>query len=286
MLYVKMCEEFEKGGEKLITWDSNLKRYVYGDITQAYTSDQRASVKEVSDMAYGYYDHETKSILNHSFFGLIFLQFQTFMSAKLNLWLKSPTNKGGNTAQGKYVPLVQNGEIMYRRIITDEGGNILKVDLIPESELTEDEKGVLLPQMVWEGDYVEGLLYSIGGMLYDIFHLNWKGLATDKQRLANVKLAMHDLLIGIIIFAILKWIWSNGTNKLSDVKPLERVFLRAANDVSPAALTNLSLNPSFMQTWSDLKRDGINMLFDDDKTLIDFMTNKFAAAKDFIYEDE
>ena len=72
-LYVKMCEEFEKGGEKLITWDSEKKQYIYGDITQAYTPDQRSSIKEVSDMAYGYYDHESKSILNHTFFGLIFL---------------------------------------------------------------------------------------------------------------------------------------------------------------------------------------------------------------------
>lgn len=72
-LYVKMCEEFEKGGEKLITWNSEKKQYIYGDITQAYTPDQRSSIKEVSDMAYGYYDHESKSILNHTFFGLIFL---------------------------------------------------------------------------------------------------------------------------------------------------------------------------------------------------------------------
>ena len=120
-------------------------------------------------MAYGYYDHESKSILNHTFFGLIFLQFQTFLSAKLNLWFKAPSHRGGNTAQGHYVPLKQNGEIMYRRIITDNQGNMIRVDLVPESQLTEEEKGTLLIQEVWEGDYIEGLVYSVGKTLYDRF---------------------------------------------------------------------------------------------------------------------
>jgi len=52
----------------------------------------------VADMAYGFYDHESKSQLNHKFLGLVFLQFQTFLSAKYNLWFKAPTKKGGNTA--------------------------------------------------------------------------------------------------------------------------------------------------------------------------------------------
>lgn len=284
-LYVKMCEEFEKGGEELIVWDPNKKQYIYKDITQCYTSNQRASIKEVSDMAYGYYDHEAKSILNHKLFGLIFLQFQTFMSAKLNLWFKAPTNRGGNTAQGKFVEMVRNGEVQYRRIITDDAGNIIRTDIIPESQLTEDEKGILLPQMEWQGDYIEGLFYSIGGMLYDIFHLNWKNLANDKQRLANVKLAMHDLLIGIILFTILKYIFSNGSNKLKDIHPTERILLRAMNDVSPAALTQLSLNPSFVQTWTNLKNDGVKMLFHGQGDIISIMENRFGAAKDFIWED-
>ena len=68
-----MCQEFEKGDEELITWDKEKKKYVYGDITQAYTPDQRASIKEVADTAYGYYDHESKSQLNQKFLGLVFL---------------------------------------------------------------------------------------------------------------------------------------------------------------------------------------------------------------------
>ena len=54
-------------------WDKEKKKYVYGDITQAYTPDQRASIKEVADTAYGYYDHESKSQLNQKFLGLVFL---------------------------------------------------------------------------------------------------------------------------------------------------------------------------------------------------------------------
>ena len=150
---------------------------------------------------------------------------------------------------------------MYRRIITDNQGNMIRVDLVPESQLTEEEKGTLLIQEVWEGDYIEGLVYSIGKTLYDIFHLNWKNLSKDKQRLANVKLALHDII------------------------PTERILLRAMRDVSPAALTDLTLNPSFVQTWTNIKNDGINLLFHDNQDVIDIVYKRFGSAKDFIWEE-
>jgi len=74
-LYASMCDEFEKGNQELKVWNKEKRRYEFGDITQAYTAKQRDSIKEVADVAYGFYDHETKSQFNHKFLGLFFLQF-------------------------------------------------------------------------------------------------------------------------------------------------------------------------------------------------------------------
>lgn len=56
-------------------------------------------------------------------------------------------------------------------------------------------------------------------------------------------------------------------------------------DVSPAALTDLTLNPSFIQTWTNIKNDGINLLFHDNQDVIDIVYKRFGAAKDFIWEE-
>lgn len=284
-LYAAMCQEFEKGGEQLITWDRNQKKYIYGDITQAYTSDQRASIKEVSDMAYGFYDHESKSQLNHKFLGLVFLQFQTFLSAKYNLWFKAPAKNRGNTAQGKFVQVERNGVKYYDKFITDDQGNLIRVDKVPETELTDSEKLELQPSMEWEGDFIEGLFFSIGYTIHDIFTLNWKEIVNNKQRLANVGLAMHDLLLGIVLVSILKAIFSQGTNKLTDIKPTQRVLVRALEDIGPGAFTKVSITPSFITTLNTLKSDGIKLLFHDSQEAIDTMTKHFGFTRDFYWSE-
>lgn len=283
-LYAAMCQEFEKGDEELITWDKEKKKYVYGDITQAYTPDQRASIKEVADTAYGYYDHESKSQLNQKFLGLVFLQFQTFLTAKYNLWFKGG-RKGKNTAQGKFVHMERNGEKYYDRFVTDDQGNLIRVEKVPESQLTESEKSTLQPSMEWKGDFVEGLFLSIGHTIHDIVCLNWKEVASNKQRLLNVALAMHDILIGIILVSILKAIFSDGSNKLQAIQPAKRVLVRAMEDVGPGAFTKLSITPSFINTLNTLKSDGIKLLFHDSQEAIDTMTKHFGMTRDFIWED-
>ena len=38
---------------------------------------------------------------------------------------------------------------MYKRLITDTSGNLIRVDKVPESQLTPEEKGKLEPVMEW-----------------------------------------------------------------------------------------------------------------------------------------
>jgi hypothetical protein len=139
--------------------------------------------------------------------------------------------------------------------------------------------------MEWQGDVIEGLFYSIGYTLHDIFTLNWKEIVNNKQRLANVGLAMHDILLGIILVSILKAIFSNGSGKLSDIQPTKRVLVRALEDVGPGAFTRVSLTPSFINTLNNLKSDGIKLLFHDSQDAIDTMTKHFGMTKDFVWED-
>jgi hypothetical protein len=89
----------------------------------------------VADTAYGYYDHETKSLVDLGFFGLIYKQFQVFLTAKINLWFKGrPSTKGDNTSQGSFkIVTTESGEKCYRRLIFDKDYNITDVVIVQES---------------------------------------------------------------------------------------------------------------------------------------------------------
>lgn len=284
-LYLAMCEQFQLEGRNFIEYDENGKA-VYKEFDRAYTTKQRNSIKEVADMAYGYYDHETKSLVDIGFFGLIYKQFQTFLTAKQNLWFKGrPSTRGDNTSQGSFKIVEQNREKCYRRIITDDNNNIVDVKIVPESQCTEEEKRTLDYAYQWQGDYVEGLAYSIMMTLHDLFHLNWKEIKNNKYRRANLALALHDILIGIILFEIFKWLFSGGSKKMQDVKPVQRVVLRAMQDVSPLAITSLSWEPGFYTTAVGLRDDALKVFSGNDVDVEKMLKRRVGAIKDWTWNE-
>lgn len=280
-LYIAMAEQFEREGRHFINYkkDGSIE---YLEFDRAYTTKQRNSIKEVADLAYGYYDHETKSLVDLGFFGLIYKQFQTFLTAKTNLWFRGrPTTKGDNTAQGAFIPVVINGEQYYRRIL--QNGEVQEV---PENALTPEEKGKLDYAVRWQGDYVEGLCYSILGTLKDIFHGNFQEIKNNKYRRANLVLALHDILIGYILFSIFKWLFSGGTNKMSDIKPLSRVLLRGMQDVGPQALGGMTWEPGFWTTLTDLGDDAVKLFTNDDPQLLEMFQKEIGAVRDWTYNEQ
>lgn len=287
-LYLAMAEQFAKEGRDFITYDKE-GNVVYKEFDRAYTNKERDSIKEVADLAYGYYDHETKSLLDLGFFGLVYRQFQTFLTAKTNLWLKGrPITKGSNTNQGRFKPVMENGEFCYKRITKNENGN-LQVELVKESDLRPEEKGVLTKAYQWQGDYVEGLCYSIMGTLNSLFHGKLSEITGDselaKYRRANLALAMHDILIGIILFSIFKWLFSEGTKKMQDIKPLQRTMLRAMQDVSPSAITSWNWEPGFYTTLVNLRENAVKIFSDEDADIEKMLRNQIGAIKDWTYND-
>lgn len=279
-LYRAMAQDFEREDFHLISVVDSKE--VIKPLPRAYTIKQRDSLKEVADLAYGFFDHEAKSLIDHKFFGLVYKQFMTFWTAKTTLWFRGrPTAEGANTSQGQFVHMVRNGEKVYRKVVEEDGR--LKVILKQESELTPEEKTTLEPQYEWKGDYVEGICYSIMGMFHDIFHADWTHLKEDKVQLANLKLALHDILMGWILYSILKFIFSSGTNKMSDVHPMARIGLRAMQDVGPQSIGSLSWEPGFISTLDTVKRDAVG-LFDPDQDTLDRITRHVGMFNDFKFE--
>ena len=283
-LYLAMLEQFQLEGRNYVDYDKD-GNVIYKEFDRAYTSKQRNSIKEVADLAYGYYDHETKSLVDLGFFGLIYRQFQTFLTAKTNLWLKGrPSTKGDNTSQGHYEIVTINGEKCYRRLITKDN-KVVDVKIIPESQLKPEEVGQLDYAYKWKGDYVEGLVYSIGMTLHDLFRLDFNSIKNNKYRLGNIGLALHDILIGVLLYQIFKWLFSGGTKKMQDIPPLQRTLVRAMQDVSPAAIAGMSWEPGFYSTVVNLRDIAVKLFTDDDPDVQQLLTRNIGAIRDWTYNN-
>lgn len=286
-LYLAMLEQFQLEGRNYIEYDENSK-VIYKEFDRAYTTKQRNSIKEVADTAYGYYDHETKSLVDLGLFGLLYKQFQIFLTAKVNLWFKGrPSTKGDNTSQGRFkIVTTESGEKCYRRLISDADGNVVDVKIVPESELTPEEKGQLDYAYAWEGDYVEGLVYSIFMTIHDLFHLDFESIKNNKYRMGNVALALHDLLIGMLLFSIFKWLFSGGTKRMQDIQPLQRTLVRAMGDVSPKAIASMTWEPGFSSNIVNLRDDAIKIFTDDDPDILKMLSGRIGAMRDLTYNED
>lgn len=284
-LYRAMAKEFEESeNQTLITFDENGNE-ILKPLTKAYTTKQRDSIKEVSDLAYGFYDHESKSLMDHKFVGWVWKQFMTFWSAKVQLWLRGkPIEQGDNTSQGKYVQATEDGEKLWRRIEWDASGKPYVIE-VKDSELRPEEIDNLEPVLYWQGDYIEGIVYSITGLLNDLVHLDFEKIKNDKYRLANAMLGFHDILIGILLYRLLLTIFSGGSDKLAQCTTGQRIMLRAMADVGPQSIFSIGWEPGFYATLIKLKNDSGKLLTGDTE-IQQSLTNNLGAIKDWVVEEQ
>jgi len=58
-------------------------------LPKAYTNQQSEGMKALSDRIYGYYAHEKKSMIHSSTVGALFMQMNTYWSAKKNQYAQT-----------------------------------------------------------------------------------------------------------------------------------------------------------------------------------------------------
>lgn len=136
-------------------------------LPKAYTIQQSESMKALSDLIYGYYSHEKKSLIQSTTLGAMVFQMNTFWSSKKNQYLAP----GGVKMQGRMVHYVENGVPMYHKL--DENGE-------PTDEMTDENTGV--PFMQWAGQWQEGILVTLWGMATEM----WNGEGSLGNRWSNM----------------------------------------------------------------------------------------------------
>ena len=196
-LYTTMLEQFNREGNNLKDGDP---------LPKAYTAREAASVKSFADMCFGHYDKNTQMLAKHMFLGSFFLQFRTFISAKLEQWILKP----GVYDQGSFKVIKdENGNEFVRKITFDSNGQPI-VTLDTKNNLKEGDTWEY--HVEWQGKPQEGILWSLVSTAKAIASLDQKQLNElwqDDLKRANLFLFLHDvalmMLLALLVKALFSW---------------------------------------------------------------------------------
>lgn len=155
-LYKEMFEQMKREGliergTSMYDADGKLR-----PLPQAYTIQQSESYKALSDMIYGYYSHEKRSLMQATLIGGLTLQMYTYWSGKKNQYLAASSIKN----QGKYVH-VKNSDGQPLYYVLDSNG-------LPDytKDPVTEETGA--PVIKWQGQFSEGIIVTLSNMLMEL----------------------------------------------------------------------------------------------------------------------
>ena len=235
-LYREMCKQFTI--ENVKNSDGSLfKVPKQGDVValpRAYVNLQAESMKALSDMIYGYYSHEKKSLIHNMMVGGLIMQMRTFLSAKKQQYLA----KGSSTLRGSFEHLKdENGKLLYYG---------LNEDGTPNEDIIQSETPNNFPVVRWVGQYGEGIFASFAD-LTDVFTSpgdgrkilsEWLADAKNKDSLGfarcyNYISLLYDLgmvwLISPVLMSMLADWYDELEDELADGSVIDSIRLTAAN---------------------------------------------------------
>ena len=167
-MYIAVAEQMER--ERVL--DKNGNPFVLDiknpkPLPKAYSNLQSENFKALTDRIYGYYSHEKKSLLHSTWIGSIFMQMNTYWSAKRNQYLR----KRQYSQEGKWIDQVDEDGKKYCWVEDEDG------QLIPKKiESEEDDNGVYVK--VWQGLPQEGIIITLNTLRKAFFG---KSDLTDKS---------------------------------------------------------------------------------------------------------
>ena len=207
--YKEVAEQFVREGAK--NPDGTLFEMNLSDpkpLPRAYTVQEAESRKDVADSLYGYYDHTKKALFFGTYLGSLLGQMRTYWSAKKNQYLATG---GSNQIKGRYVQAKDdNGKELFYAL--KENGEI-DFDAVPVIEDTG------APVMQWQGDYSEGVLVTLFGIMREVWNNDDKSLGgmmtTIREKfienpdenyrrcyVSNLKVLAYDMCMAIMLGAL------------------------------------------------------------------------------------
>ena len=216
-----------KDSKDLAKWseqNDNYKRYLanwaqageylkYGQpLPEALTPDQQQTFKTQTDILYGNYDNESKSLMQRTLLGSMFFQFKTFGISRMMEWWKNGGAINIMLPHDMVDPTTK--ERIFERLSTEAEMMMgkPKITYILESEITEDDRKNNRVRPVREviGAYHEGRVqtafaYLIAMSKPEELERLWK----DPFKRANAFNAIHDLWLWVLLAGLVRLLYGD-----------------------------------------------------------------------------
>lgn len=245
----------ENGNKLTVESDDNGNYY----LPRPYLQREVDTFKNYADMLYGHYDDESKALVNDTFLGSFWLQYKTFVTAKIERYGMRPGVYNTHLLKQQYVT-DENGnkEALYLKIVRE--GDELYRYVVPESQLTERDIELrklgtagdpntgesVTAYIKWEGIPMEGIMQSMGSLSRTLMKIikgdkeawgEFKLIWEDPTKRGNFIVALNDLIfmgllgmIGSALFGVYNDMdFSEAWNNEAAVRQLVRAGNWAQN---------------------------------------------------------
>ena len=271
-------------------WSKAGFQIEYGDtLPDAYSPDEKASLRRSASNMFGDFDAEDKSLLAHRLLGSAWMQYKTWLGAKVNQHFKSA---GFENQWRTYIEKAENGEELWQIVDPEDPETHGAPRYVPKSEVTDEEiaSGKASPVWITEGTYSLGMMQATGQFLADVctwdldkFMEHWNN-PTLRGQLLN---GLMDTLGLMLFLAALKaifgedvvnnkseqdWItqWSYGVLVgFAEDGPINMIFGSVVKDMNPPSLIAI-------QRWAQTA----NSVLAGNKTIGEGLIASFGATKE------
>lgn len=201
-LYDAYLEEWNRIG---YTKEDGTPLQANDPLPQAYPPKEGQRLKNHADLLYGHYDDESRSLLNDMFLGSLFMQYKTYVTAKMEQWTMKPGVYNTEHIKQQYDETTGEELWMITEYPEEDQTGIPSRRIVKKSEVKEGD--LAQPYMTWQGDPMEGIAQGMWGFIKTIWNRDWTELDKmwkDPKRRADLILGLHDLIFMSVIALLLK----------------------------------------------------------------------------------
>lgn len=267
-------------------------------LPHAYTTLEASSIKNFSEILYGHYDSESRALINDLFLGSFFMQFKTYIVGKMEQWMMKPGVY--NTGNFKQQVDPKTGEELWQ-IITypneDMTGEPI-VTIKKKSDITQEEwnSKSLQPYVIWEGEPMEGIIYSLFSFAKAISKMRsnpeeLKRVWNDPVAKRNLYAFIHDMLWLSFLSFLIKFLYEAafGDDVVKNLKD-QSAAIQWSYSVLQGSTQDGSIfkimgdmfgnKPPILSSIEKLKNSSMNLITGD-ATVVDFFTTNIGAIREF-----
>lgn len=216
-----------------------------------YTNAQIGTLKTFSDTTFGFYDHESRAMLQKTAIGSLFSQFRTFVTAQRTNWLLSPDYYA--TKEVVHLTDEKTGEPLYWKIVTEEDGTEIRVP-------TTENTGIAIYGPKYS--YMEGIAYTLSEAFDEWkshgFKSAWDEIRSVDTKWNNMKLFVYNMIVGLLLAyalaAIIK-MWGNSRKEKAGPKTISSVIGDQLFDTFGRSLTGSVQDFNIIQTFKQTTLD-------------------------------